>query len=271
MAERHGMKIGWIGLGAIGAQMAKRLLAAGHEVTAYARGVGLPDVEAAGATVSLDYAQVAAGRDLLLICLFNDAQVREVLFDRGALASVSPGAVVVIHTTGSPELAHEVSRRSPDGVSVVDATFSGGPHDVARGELTVMVGGEAEAIGRARPALETYARQIHHVGPLGHAQRLKLLNNLLFATNMMNAAELLQLAERQGFEPAVVAQVLQACSGASFALGLFQKPAPPAAVLAATRPYLEKDVATALASAAEGGMDVSTFEATAAYFRKQER
>ncbi|CAN7248933.1 NAD(P)-dependent oxidoreductase [Phenylobacterium sp. LjRoot225] len=261
------MKIGWIGLGAIGAQMARRLLAAGHDLTAYARGAGLADVEAAGAETSLDYARVAGGRDLLVVCLFNDAQVRDVLFDQGALAAVPAGAVVVIHTTGSPALAREIGERAPHGVSVVDATFSGGPGEVARGELTVMVGGDGDAFGRARPALEAYAGQIHHVGPLGHGQRLKLLNNLLFATNMMNAAELRRLAESEGFEPSVVTEVLQACSGASFAMRLFQKPAPPAAVLAATRPYLEKDVATAMASAAEAGLDVSAFAATAAYFR----
>jgi 3-hydroxyisobutyrate dehydrogenase-like beta-hydroxyacid dehydrogenase len=131
-----------------------------------------------------------------------------------------------------------------------------------------MVGGEADVVERARPALQTYGRLIYYVGPLGHAQRLKLLNNLLFATNLMNAAELLRLAERQGFDTAVVAQVLQACSGASFALKLFQKPAPPAAVLAATRPYLEKDVATVMTTAAEAGLDLSAFAATAAYFRR---
>jgi 3-hydroxyisobutyrate dehydrogenase-like beta-hydroxyacid dehydrogenase len=84
---------------------------------------------------------------------------------------------------------------------------------------------------------------------------------------MMNAAELLRLAELQGFDTAVAAQVLQACSGASFAMKLFQKPVPPTAVLAATRPYLEKDVATVMTSAAEAGLDISAFAATAAYFR----
>jgi 3-hydroxyisobutyrate dehydrogenase-like beta-hydroxyacid dehydrogenase len=152
-------------------------------------------------------------------------------------------------------------------VEVLDATFSGGPADVAAGRLTVMAGGSAQALETARPALAAYAGQIHHVGGLGLGQTLKLLNNLLFATNQMNAARMLQLAQAQGFDTAAVARVLQGCSGASFALGLFQRPAPLAAVLAGSRPYLEKDVATAAAAAADAGLDLAAFAATLEFFR----
>jgi 3-hydroxyisobutyrate dehydrogenase-like beta-hydroxyacid dehydrogenase len=260
------MNIGWIGLGGIGTEMVKRLLGAGQTVTAYTRGKGLAEVEAGGAKTCGDYAELAAQSDLLVICVYSDAQLADVLFDRGALAALRPGSILAIHTTGSPQLARRIGEQAPAGVGVLDATFSGGPADVAAGKLTLIVGGEAETLARARPVLETYAAQIYHVGPLGHGQTLKLLNNLIFATNLMNAVELLRLAESQGFDTKTAAQVIQASSGASYTMNLFRA-APPAAMLAASRHYMEKDVATAMQTAAELGLDMSAFAATAAYFQ----
>jgi 3-hydroxyisobutyrate dehydrogenase-like beta-hydroxyacid dehydrogenase len=261
------MRIGWIGLGAIGTQMAKRVLAAGHSVTVYARGSGLAELEAAGAQVSQDYKALASGCDLLGLCLFSDAQVREVLFDEGTLAALPAGSILMNHTTGSPDLAREIAERAPAGADVLDATFSGGPREVEVGTLTVMTGGTAEVVESAAPVLQSYASSIHHVGEVGQAQRLKLLNNLLFATNVMNAAETLALAERHGFDASVVGKVLQECSAASFGLKLFDKPVPPSAVLAALRPYLAKDVGTAIESLNEGG-EGSLFARTATFFRQ---
>ena len=261
------MNIGWIGLGGIGTEMVKRLLGAGHEVTVYARGRGLAEVEAAGARTSPDYAAVAAGRELLVLCVFSDAQVREVLFEHAALAAMGPGSILASHTTGSPELAQEIGRRAPAGVGVLDATFSGGPADVAAGRLTLIVGGEAETLARARPAFETYAGVVHHVGPLGYGQKVKLLNNLIFAANLMNAAELMRMAEGWGFDAAAVAQVIQACSGASYAMNMFKSPRPVAVALDAARPYLVKDVAAVAATARESGLDITPFATTVEYFR----
>jgi 3-hydroxyisobutyrate dehydrogenase-like beta-hydroxyacid dehydrogenase len=119
-----------------------------------------------------------------------------------------------------------------------------------------------------RAVLEAYAQNIHHVGPLGHGQKLKLLNNLAFATNLMNAAELLRMAQSQGFEAATVAKVLQACSGASFAMARFVAGgAAPSQVMERAWPYLVKDVATIVSSAEQAGLDIDAFAATAAYFR----
>lgn len=259
------MRIGWIGLGAIGTGMARRALAAGLAVTAYARGAGLAEIAAAGAATSDDYAALAAAADVLGICVFHDRQVREVLFDGGALAALRPGSVVALHTTGSPELAREIGARAPADVAVLDATFSGGPGEVAAGALTLMVGGEAAALERARPLLALYADRIHHVGPLGQGQTMKLLNNLLFAANLKHAADILRVADQQGLDTTACAAILQDCSGASFASARFRN-APVEPMLAAVRPYLEKDVATALASARDAGIDTAPFAAVAAFF-----
>ncbi|MFT3968513.1 MAG: NAD(P)-binding domain-containing protein, partial [Sphingobium sp.] len=148
------MRIGWIGLGAIGTNMVRRALGAGHRLTVFARGKGLEEVIAEGAWTSGDYRALAAQSDVLAICLFNDIQVRSVLFEEGALASMRPGSVLAIHTTGSPGLAREIGALAPEGVEVMDATFSGGPHTVLAGELTAMVGGTAEAPQR-KPVMES--------------------------------------------------------------------------------------------------------------------
>jgi 3-hydroxyisobutyrate dehydrogenase-like beta-hydroxyacid dehydrogenase len=260
------MNIGWVGLGTIGTLMVKRLLEAGEQVTVYSRGAGLAEAKALGAQDSADYAAVAGKCDLLILCLYDDTQVRSVLFDHGALNALKSGSILAIHTTGSPDLAREVAVKAPSGVGVLDATFSGSPADVAAGRLTLMAGGAPEVLDRARSAFVAYAQHIYHVGPLGHAQLLKLLNNLLFATNLMDAVELLGLAERYGFETQTVAQVLQTCSGGSFAMRLFQA-APVSTILNASRRYLEKDVATALSAAKDAGIDIRVFGATTDYFR----
>lgn len=260
------MNIGWVGLGIIGTEMVKRLLQAGFPVSVYARGQGLEAVKALGAIPRDDYRELAAASDLFVVCVFKDAQVREVLLDHDALAAMCPGSTVAIHTTGSPALARELTSAAPDNVAVLDATFSGGPHDIQAGALTIMVGGDALALERARPALATYASHIHHLGGSGSGQIVKLLNNLLFATNLMNAANVLRLAGEQHFDTAQVAGIIGACSGSSYAMARFQSPAPSSDMLDRVRPYLEKDVATAVAAAAASGLDLAPFAETARFF-----
>lgn len=261
------MQVGWIGLGAIGANMVLRACDAGHDITAFARGKGLSAVEAKGARLSDDYRALAAGSDIVVLCLFDDNQVRSVLFGEGALAAVRPGSILVNHTTGSPELAREICEKAPAGVAVLDATFSGGPDSVLAGELTVMVGGNAASVERVRPLLASYARAIFQFGSVGSGQTIKLLNNLLFATNLKNAAELLKIAASQGFDQSEVAKVIQSCSGGSSAMRSFCSGASLEATLARIWPYVEKDVATVASSAASNGIDIGAFHETVAYFK----
>ena len=161
-----------------------------------------------GANLMSDYRALAASSRVLAVCLFSDHQVRSVLFDEGALAALPPGSMLVIHTTGSPELAREIGAKAPAGVAVLDATFSGGAAAVLAGELTVMVGGQVTAVEQARPLFTAYSQNIFHVGSLGSGQVVKLLNNLLFATNIMNAAEILKIAQAMGFQSSEVAGVI---------------------------------------------------------------
>lgn len=265
-AKGTAMNIGWIGLGMIGTAMVKRLLAKDFAVTVFRRGKGLDEVLAAGSRSTSDYLALAAASDILILCVYNDTQVRDVLFEKGTLAAMRSGSVVVIHTTGSPELMREIQRTAPANVSILDATFSGGPHDVEAGRLIIMAGGDDEALQRIKPVLDAYARQVTPVGELGRGQIIKLLNNLLFAANLMNAAQVLKLAAEQGFDTSAAASIIGECSGASYAMARFQAPMPMDTLLAMVRPYLEKDVSTAMSIAAANGLDVTAFNPVAQYF-----
>lgn len=259
------MKVGWIGLGGIGKDMALRVLGAGHELTAYDRGAGKGQVAAQGGAMIADYPALARGCEVLCLCLFNDDQVREVMLDGGALAAMQPGAVLATHTTGSPRLVRELGDKAPAGVAVLDACFSGGAEETARGDLTLMVGGDAQALERAHPVLSTYASRINLVGPVGAGQTLKLLNNLLFAANVKQAGEILALASQQGLDPGLAAQVICQSSGGSMAMGLMKNGVVPE-MMESIRRYMLKDVQAVADAAADTGIDISAFGPTIAHY-----
>ena len=257
------MNVGWIGLGDIGTRMAVRVAHAGHTVTAYARGNGQGALMQAGGTLVADYVQAAEGCDLLCVCVYSEAQCREILLDHGVLAVMRAGAVLAIHTTASPALMQALAEAAPEGVEVLDATFSGGPEKASEGTLTLIVGGEYHALNDCRAVFALYASTIHHVGQLGNAQVLKLLNNLLFAANLKLVDQALSVAVQQGLAPGFAATIIQDCSGMSLAMGLFKNTDNPAAVFSLIRPYLEKDVAVAKDAANSAGIDLGILQRVA--------
>jgi 3-hydroxyisobutyrate dehydrogenase len=259
------MKIGFVGLGVIGTEMVKHLREKNYEVVAYPRGAGLEEARAAGASECANYAEIAAQSDALILIVFTDEQMRDILFNHGALAAMRPGSVLTIHVTGSPQLRQEIQDKAPSGVDVLDVTFSGSLVAAKAGTLTLMVGGKPEALGRMRPACETYAKDIHHVGKLGDAQVLKLLNNLVLAANMRNAVELLRVGESYGLDPNTVAQVLKTCSGGSYAMSIFERQHA-ATVMQNAKRYMDKDVREAVDAAKDIKLDLSAFDETIAYF-----
>ena len=240
------MKVGWIGLGQIGTPMVLRCLQAGHDLKACVRrsdeGV---EVRAAGVAPCASGAEAAFDVDVLGVCLFDDSQVRQALIVDGALAAMRPNSVVMIHTTGDPDLFGELAAQAPVGVDLLDAPFSGDRDAVCAGGLTVMAGGEAQVLAAARPVLEAYSGRILHVGALGDGRRVKLLNNLLFAAQVSMAVEVLNAVDSWGLDQAVVRQAISASSGASYAMARFSGSAEAVDVLARIKPYLDKDVAMA--------------------------
>ena len=191
-------RVGFVGAGRMGGPMVRRLVEAGHDVRALGRS---PEkraaVEELGAQAVTDLALVAEGADAVIVCVFTDEQVRQVCLESDLVAAMAPGAVLVIHTTGSPRTAETIAAR---GIDVVDAPVSGGPHDIAAGHVTLFVGGDDDAVARVRPLLSAYGDPILHVGRTGAGQLVKLVNNTLFAAQIGLVAEGVRLGGRLGIE-----------------------------------------------------------------------
>jgi 3-hydroxyisobutyrate dehydrogenase-like beta-hydroxyacid dehydrogenase len=257
--------VGFVGVGQMGRPMVDRLLAAGLPLVFFARRPEVvTEVTAAGGRALGSPAEVAAAADVLVVCTFSDDQLRAVLFADGALAALRPGSVLVNHTTGSPALAREIAAAAPGGVAFLDSPVSGSAEDVAAGRLTVLVGGDAQVLERARPVLAAYAEAVVHLGDVGAGQLVKLLNNLVFTVHLGLAGRMEALAASVGVDRVALAQALQRSSGQSYALDLLAS-SPFAALAPAAGPFLRKDVAVVRSVAAELGVDLGVLGDLAAW------
>jgi 3-hydroxyisobutyrate dehydrogenase-like beta-hydroxyacid dehydrogenase len=249
-------RVGFIGVGHMGRPMVDRLVAAGAPTEVYVRRQELRDeLASAGIAVAASATDLAARSELVILCFFNDAQVREVMLDDGVLAAMRPGSILVSHVTGSPALSRDLQAAAPEGVTVLDVPISGTDDHIRRGQLTLMVGGDLAALDRIRPVLEAYANPILHVGGLGDGQRVKLINNLVFTVNLRTALAAAELGESMGVPAAELSRVLSECSGGSFAINLFQH-MPPESLAGGARHYLIKDVSTIREVAGEQGIEL---------------
>ena len=246
------MRLGFIGTGRMGHPMARKLIEAGHEVRALARSQDKRAALAAdGAQPVASAAEAADGAEAVLVCVFTDEQVQEVCLTTGLLGAMPVGSALVIHTTGSPRTAEDVaSRAAPFGISVIDAPVSGGPHDIAAGCLTLFAGGAPAALEQARPALASYADPILPVGPLGAGQRVKLINNALFAAQLGLLTSAVELAAQLGVDESVLLAALPHGSAASRALAGVASRGSVAAFTASVGDFLTKDIEVARKTAA---------------------
>jgi 3-hydroxyisobutyrate dehydrogenase-like beta-hydroxyacid dehydrogenase len=215
------MHVGFIGLGSQGGPMARQITEAGFPTTLWARRpASLEPFADTPAKVAGSPAELAAGSDLVCLCVVGDADVEEVTGgENGVLAGLKPGGVIAIHSTVHPKTCHELAKLAGvQGISVIDAPVSGGAPAVAERRLLLMVGGDTDVVERCRPVFETYANPIVHLGDLGSGQTTKLLNNLLFTANLGIAATALTLGKALGVLPNRLTEVISRGSGNSFAL-----------------------------------------------------
>ncbi|MEX1256587.1 MAG: NAD(P)-dependent oxidoreductase [Gemmatimonadota bacterium] len=209
----NGTALGFIGLGIMGQGMAKNLLAAGFPVTVWNR---TPERLAllvdAGAKSAKDPAAVARASEIVFTCVSDTPDVEEVLLRRGGvLEGARRGALVVDMSTISPRATRELaSRLGEAGIHMLDAPVSGGSEGAARGTLSIMVGGEAEQLERALPALRAMGKTITHVGGTGAGQTVKLVNQIVVVVNMLAAAEGLLFAQAAGVD---LGKALEAITG----------------------------------------------------------
>ncbi len=157
------------------------------------------------------------------ICVAHDDDVRDVVLrdGEGVLYGMAPGGVIAIHSTVAPETVIDLERAARErGVHLLDAPVSGGHRGALAATMTVMVGGDTAALEIARPVFATFASTITHLGPVGSAQLMKLLNNNLCYANAAMAISALELAEQLGMDSRVAAGLLKVSSGASVGLSI---------------------------------------------------
>lgn len=210
-------RIGFIGLGNMGGRMTRRLVDGGVPVLGY--DMNRPAVESAGATPAASAGEVVAGSDVVLLSLPDSRIVeRVVLGDAGFLDAVRPGMVVVDLSTAAPSSTQAIHARLAEaGAEYLDAGISGGAAAAERGALTLMVGGDAAALDRVRPALAHVATNVFHMGASGAGHSTKLLNNFLNAISLAATAEVMVAAKKAGLDLETVLDVLNTSSGVNFA------------------------------------------------------
>ena len=205
-------KVAFLGLGVMGFPMAGWLSKAGHQVTVYNRTESKARAWAeqhAGKAVPTA-AEAAAGAGIVFTCVGDDPDLREVVLGSGGvLEAMAPGAVFVDHTTASADLAREIAAAGQArDVACLDAPVSGGQAGAEQGRLTVMVGGDEAAFGRARPVIEAYSHNVQRLGPAGAGQLTKMVNQIAIAGVVQGLAESLNFAARAGLDPAAVVDVI---------------------------------------------------------------
>jgi len=247
------LRVGFVGAGRMGFPMVERLAAAGHDLVVYAR---RPEAEAnldrLGIRRTSELTEAAAAVDVLLLCVFSDAQLAEVA---GPLAAALPdGAVFASHVTGRASVLRSLADRFP-AIGVVDAPVSGGPGEISAGCLTVLLGGPPAARARAAEAVRAYADPVIETGELGTALAVKLVNNFLFAANTQVLAEAVWLGEELGVDPGDMLAALNHMSGGSQVSRRAADGADMASFALRIGPFMKKDVAVCLEQAAERGVD----------------
>ena len=205
-------KVSFIGLGVMGYPMAGYLAKAGHTVTVFNRTAATAERWSAefGGTTAASPAAAADGADFVFCCVGNDDDLRAVTVgDAGAFACMKAGAVFVDHTTTSAEVARELHAEAKrQGFSFVDAPVSGGQAGAENGQLTVMIGGDQDAVTRAAPLIDCYAKMQARLGESGAGQLTKMVNQVCIAGLVQGLAEALHFADRAGLDPQAVVDVI---------------------------------------------------------------
>ena len=206
-------RIGFVGLGTMGAAMAGHLARAGYPLTVWNRSPGrsAPLVEG-GATAATTVAELAAASDVVVICVSDTPDVEAVLFGpAGVAGGARPGTLVIDCSTIAPGATRGFAARLAEyGVAMVDAPVSGGSEGAQKATLTIFVGGAPADFERAEPILARIGKTITHVGPIGAGQAVKAVNQVILAGAYLGVAEGIVLAMKAGLD---VEQVVAALGG----------------------------------------------------------
>jgi 3-hydroxyisobutyrate dehydrogenase len=215
-------RVGWLGLGAMGLPMARRLIGASHDLTAYDPvPASLESLAASGGRSVSTAAEVSEGADLVFVTVATPEQAMGALFgERGAAQALAPDTIVVVMSTIGPATVRDLADRlAAQGVGLLDAPMSGGVARAERGELVVMVGGPRERFEVCRPFLDRLGTTVAYVGEsIGDGQALKLVNQLLAGVHIAAAAEALGFAAALGLDTRAAWEVVRHGAAGSFML-----------------------------------------------------
>ena len=264
-------RIAFLGLGAMGARMATRLIAASHAVTVWNRSSPATEpLRALGATVAMTPRAAVGDAEFIIAMLYDDVASRSVWLDEhsGALGGIPATASVVESSTLTPDWVLElgVAVRAR-GAAFIDAPVAGSRPQAEAGQLIFMAGGDADAVERLRPVLLQLGSALHHLGPLGSGAWLKLVVNALFGTQVVAMAEQLALLRAAGVDPERALAALKAmpvtspAAAGAAALMLARNFAPQAPV-----DLIAKDLGYALLSAERVGAALPVTESVAGRF-----
>lgn len=225
------MQVGFIGLGIMGAPMARNLLRAGFPLTVATRTPGkaerfAADHAALGAVRAVETAaEVAAASEVVVTIVTDSPDVVAVARgERGVFSKAQPGTIIIDMSTISPQVTRELAEEArAQNLFWLDAPVSGGEKGAIEGTLTIMVGGAEEALQRARPVLEAMGKRITHFGPAGTGQSAKLCNQIMTAVNMLAVCEALTFGAKAGLDLTTLHQALTGGAANSWALEVLGK------------------------------------------------
>jgi len=207
-----------IGLGHMGLPMAQRLIDAGYPVRGFDLNLDLrSEFEDAGGIPRSTASEAVRDADVAILMLPSSAVVDHVLIGEGVLHQLSPGSVVVDMSSSDPISTQRLAALAAQhSVGFVDAPVSGGVVRAVTGDLTIMVGGDAETVARIRPLLEEMGSKVAHLGKVGAGHAVKSLNNLLGATSLLIAAEALEVGRAFGLDPDLLVDTFNSSTGRSW-------------------------------------------------------
>jgi 3-hydroxyisobutyrate dehydrogenase len=211
--------VGFIGLGVMGSRMAKTLARGGYELDVFDIDRGkIGAVTAAGASAAGSPGDVARRSDIVFTSLPWPATVREVYLGAGGVVErARPDAILVDTSTVDPETTRAVhAAAAARGVGYLDAPVSGGYREAEAGTLVIIVGGDGDTFDRAKPVLEVLGASVHHAGPSGAGNIVKLVNNVMSMGNMLVAAEVFVLGVKAGMDAKTLFEILRGSAGRSY-------------------------------------------------------
>ena len=211
-APKSSAAAAFVGLGVMGGPMAGHLAAAGHPLRVHNRTASKAQawVERHGGGAFPSPGEAAAGAEFVFLCVGDDDDVRSVaLGEGGALGGMSPGSLLIDHSTASAEVARELAEAArARGLGFLDAPVSGGQAGAEQGALTIMVGGEPSDYRRAAPLMDCYARFTRLMGPAGAGQLAKMVNQICIAGVLQGLSEGIDFAQRVGLDPDAVVEAI---------------------------------------------------------------